>query len=81
MSAVNVIEIINAIAAVINTAVQLGPRVVKTVEDARPFAQAIHKLFEGDHVSQQQLEDLHAQIKALSAKLQAPLPLEEGDGA
>lgn len=70
--------IITTIATVINEAVTLGPTVVKAVEDARPFAQLIYGLFTGSNVTQAQVDDLLAQLDALSAQLQAPLPDDDG---
>ena len=77
MSSVNVTEVINAIAAVVNAAVKLGPGVIKTVEDAAPFAKAIYGLFDRTNVTQAQLDDLASRIKVLSNELQQPLPPEE----
>lgn len=80
MSSMNTTEIINIIALVISEAVKLGPVVIKTTEDAAPFAKAIYGLFTGTNVTQAQLDELVAKIKNLSNELQKPLPPEE-DGA
>lgn len=77
MSNISTTEIINIIAAVVNTAVKLGPTVIKGVEDATPFAKAIYGLFTGTNVTEAQLDDLVKKIKTLSEELQKPLPQEE----
>lgn len=71
----NVISIIGLIGTVIKTAVDLTPAVIKTVEDAEPFAKAIwDNLVNKKVISQSDLDTLEAQLAALSAQLQAPLP-------
>lgn len=75
MDALKVIEII---AAVIKTAVDVGPSVIKAVEDARPFAQTIYNnLVKGKTITDEDLKRIEDQIKALSDQLQLPLPPEE----
>lgn len=70
--------IIAAIAAILKTAVDLGPTVIKGIEDARPFAEAIASLIKGTDVTQDQLDELEAKVTALSDQLQAPLPPDDG---
>jgi hypothetical protein len=77
MSNVNVEQVISIIAAVISSAVKLGPTVIKTEEDAAPFAKAIYGLFTDTNVAQAQLDELVVKIKSLSAQLQNPLPEED----
>lgn len=69
--------IINLIATVIKTAVDLTPTVIKGVEDAKPFAEAIYHALKGDNITQDQLDQLEAKITDLSNQLQQPLPPEE----
>lgn len=67
--------IILLISKVINTAVQIGPTVIETVEDAIPFGKLIYEnLVSGKPVTQAQMDALDAQIAALSNELQQPLP-------
>lgn len=67
--------IILLISKVINTAVQIGPTVIETVEDAIPFGKLIYdNLVSGKPVTQAQMDALDAQIAALSNELQQPLP-------
>jgi hypothetical protein len=70
--------IITAVAAAIKAAVDLTPAVIKTVQDATPFAQAIVATIKGETITQDQLDELEAQITALSQQLQAPLPADDG---
>lgn len=68
-------SIISAISSVIKVAVDLTPMVIKTIEDAKPFAQAIYDTLIGDKdITQEELEILQAKILELSNQLQAPLP-------
>jgi hypothetical protein len=70
--------IIAAVAAAIKAAVDLTPAVIRTVQDATPFAETIVRAIGGDTISRDQLDALEAQIAALSAALQAPLPSDDG---
>lgn len=71
----NATQIITAISSVIKVAVDLTPVVIKTIEDAKPFAQAIYDTLIGDkEISAEELEVLQAKILELSNQLQAPLP-------
>jgi len=68
-------SVISAISSVIKVAVDLTPVVIKTIEDAKPFAQAIYDTLIGDKdITQEELDVLAAKIKELSDQLQAPLP-------
>jgi hypothetical protein len=69
--------IISTIAAIIKTAVDLTPTVIKGVQDATPFAEAIYHALKGDNITQDQLTELEKRITDLSNQLQAPLPEEE----
>ena len=72
------IAIINLIAGVIKTAVELTPTIIKTVNDAKPFAEAIYNsIIKGNEVSEDQLKELEARLTELSNQLQLPLPPEE----
>jgi len=67
--------IVSLIAAVVKTAVDLTPKIIQTVEDAAPFAEAIYNdLFGGADVTPEQAEQLKASIAALEARLNKPLP-------
>ena len=73
-------EIIALIGAVIKTAVDLTPTVIKTVQDAEPFALTIwNNLVNKKVITADNLATLEAQLTALSAQLQAPLPPEQPD--
>ena len=72
--------IISLIGTVIKTAVDLTPTVIKTVEDAEPFAKTIwDNLVNKKVITPADLNTLEAQLTALSAQLQAPLPPEQSD--
>ncbi len=69
--------IISTIASIIKTAVDLTPTIIKGVEDARPFAEAIYQSLKGENITEDQLLELEIKISALSNQLQSPLPPEE----
>ncbi len=77
MAVLDTIAIIEVIAKVIKAAVDLTPTVIKTVNDAKPFAEAIAKVVKGDVVTADELAQLEAHIADLSNQLQQPLPPEE----
>ena len=67
--------IVNLIATVVKTAVDLTPKIIQTVEDAKPFAEALYNdLFKGVEVTPEQAETLKSNIAALEARLNKPLP-------
>lgn len=71
--------IITVISQVIKLAVDVGPGVIKAVEDAAPFAEAIyHNLVSGQAVTPEQLTALEAQLQVLSDDLDVPLPVDDG---
>lgn len=68
-------SVIAAISSVIKVAVDLTPVVIKTIEDAKPFAQAIYDTLIGDKdITPEELELLKAKVLELSNQLQTPLP-------
>ena len=72
--------IIALIGTVIKTAVDLTPAVIKTVQDAEPFALTIwNNLVNKQVITAADLDTLTAQLTALSNQLQAPLPPEQPD--
>lgn len=69
--------LIASIASIIKTLVDVGPDVIKGVQDAKPFAQQIVKsLFGKEEISNEDLAELEAKIDSLAAQLQEPLPPE-----
>ena len=78
MDPVSVTTIISTISSVINEAVVLGPTVIKAVDDAKPFAELIYGLFTGTNVTQQQVDDLLANLDSLSDQLEVDLPPDDG---
>lgn len=69
--------IIASIASIIKTLVDVGPDVIKGVQDAKPFAtQIVKSLFGKEEISQEDLTELEARIDDLAAQLQVPLPPE-----
>jgi hypothetical protein len=69
--------IITTIAAIVKTAVDLTPTIIKGIDDARPFAEAIYHALKGDNITQDQLTELENRITDLSNQLQKELPPEE----
>lgn len=72
----NAQAIIETIALVIKEAAILGPIIIKSVEDATPFAKAIYDMIAGHTVTQAELDELVEKIQVLSAQLQKPIPDE-----
>ena len=71
------VAIINAIAAAVKVAVDVGPSVIKAVEDAEPFATAIYDLIvKGTQITQADLDALEAKVDELADELLEPLPPE-----
>lgn len=71
--------IIATIAAVIKEAVDLGPTIIKDVEAAAPFAQALfNNLFKGQTISQDDLTALESSVDALVSQIEEPLPADDG---
>lgn len=71
------ITVIETIAKIIKIAVDLTPTVIKTIEDAKPFAEALYKTIKGNGVTQDDLDALEDRITILSQQLQLPLPPED----
>lgn len=65
-----------AIAKLIKMAVDLGPNVLKTVEDVKPFAEILIGSLRGKKMTPEQIAQMRAQIDALSDEFQKPLPPE-----
>lgn len=65
---------ITAIASIIEKLVKLGPAVIQTIEDAKPFAEVIIKAVSGKELTPEEITKLEATIDALSAEFQQPLP-------
>ena len=76
MDAATIALIITSVAKIIKTAVDLGPDVMKTVEDAKPMAILLFKTLRGNEVTAEELATLEGQVDSLYAKLQEPLPPE-----
>lgn len=68
MDAATVIAAINAISNLIITA---APLVIKAEQNARPFAEAILNMFKGGNLTQEDIDNLLAQVNALSAQIQS----------
>lgn len=67
--------IIAKTASILKTIVDLTPTVIKTVEDAKPFAAVLYNAFKsGEEVTEETFSQLEAEIKRLSGELQQPLP-------
>lgn len=57
---------------------KIGPTLIKTVEDAEPFAQALIDAFHGRTLTDAGIAALEADLAALSQQLQKPLPVDDG---
>lgn len=72
--------IVAVISSVIKVAVDVGPGLIKTVEEARPFAEQIVSLFSGEHVTQDKLDALLTSANSISADLQSVKTEDQSGG-
>lgn len=73
----NVLAVIQTVAAVIKTAVDVGNVIISTVEDAEPFAKVIvDTIGSKEEISDEELDAMRLKLQALSNELQKPLPPE-----
>jgi len=71
----NISLVVETVAKIIYQVSTLTPVVIKTIEDAKPFAQAIYDTLIGDKdITPEELAILQAKVLELSNQLQAPLP-------
>lgn len=71
------LTIIALVGKAVSLAIQLFPTVVKTIADARPFAERLFKAIKGDDtITPEEQESLEAELQRLSDELQLPLPPE-----
>lgn len=71
------LQLILSLAGIIKKAVELGPDVIKTISDAKPFAEQIVKsTFGKTEITKEELAALEASIDDLANQLQVPLPPE-----
>ncbi len=72
--------IITLIATVVKEAVDIGPSVIATVEDATPYAKLVwDHLVNKKVITEADLANLEAGLAATSAKIQADLPAQQDD--
>jgi len=67
MDAATILAAINAISNLIITA---APLVIQAEQNAKPFAEAIVNMFKGGNLTQEDIDNLLAQVNALSAQIQ-----------
>lgn len=76
----NVLAITGALTSVLKTVVDLAPAAISAERVLEPVAKLIwNHLINKKVVTQEDLNDLDSQIKALSARIQAELPPEQPD--
>lgn len=71
-------DTIEAVAAIILKAVNLGPHAIQTVADAKPFAEIIIGAIGGKKLAAEQIIEMEAKGDALVEEFLRPLPQEEG---
>lgn len=70
-------QLILTVAGIIKTLIDVGPDVIKGVQDAKPFAEQLVKtIFGKKEITNEELAELEAKIDDLAAQLQEPLPPE-----
>lgn len=67
-------DILATVLTVVETLTKLAPTFVSTWTDLKPFAVDLYTQFKGSKPTEDELTVLEAQIDALAARLQAPLP-------
>jgi hypothetical protein len=76
----NPTAIIAAITGALSTAVELAPAAIKLEQVIEPIAKGIwDHLVNKKQVTQTDLDALNAQLAALSARIQAPIPPAQDD--
>lgn len=65
---------IATVLTVIRTASEVAPVIIEGISDLKAFAVALYQKFTGEDISADDLANLEAQIDALHAELQEPLP-------
>ena len=73
------LQIIAIVAAALKAANDLGPIVIKTAENLKPFILQFIRGIMGRDLAPDEQASIEAQIDALSTQLQIPLPPEQGD--
>lgn len=73
------LQIIALIVAAVKAASDIGPIVIKTTADAKPFLMELISGLLGRTVTDDEQTAIEAQIVALSAQLQTPLPPKQDD--
>lgn len=76
MDFASAIQIAGVVAKGIKILVDLGPDIIKTVDDAKPFATRLVNAIQGKKVTVNELASLEAHIDEMAAELQEPLPPE-----
>lgn len=67
-------DILATVLTVVETLTKLAPTFVSTWTDLKPFATTLYTQFKGSAPTADELTALEAQIDALAARLQIPLP-------
>lgn len=73
--------VVSAVTAIANLLVTAAPLVIEAEKNAKPFAEAIVKMFKGTDLTQEDIDNLLAQANALSTQIQSPafIPPEQPD--
>lgn len=69
---------LSTVLTVVNTLAKLEPTFVAAWNNVKPFGVALYEKLTGQTISDADLVTLEAQLDALSAQLQEPLPPDDG---
>jgi hypothetical protein len=78
MDIATVEAIATAIGTVVEEIIKVAPAIEQGAVTAEPYIAALVSLVEGNAVTQDQLDAAVAQVTALSAQFQQPLPPDDG---
>jgi hypothetical protein len=68
------VAIATAVTTILEEVIKVAPLIEQGIATAEPYAQALIGLIEGTNVTQEQLDAAVANVQALSAQFQQPLP-------
>lgn len=68
------LQIVALVVAALKAAAEVGPIVIKTAENAKPFIMQLVSGLLGRELAPDEQAKIEAQLDALSAQLQTPLP-------
>ncbi len=76
---VDIAAAISTAQAIVEALIKASPAIIETATKAKPYVEAIAGLISGGNATQEQLDQVVADVTALSAEFQKPLPPDDGN--